>query len=149
MTRTWNKLRKSLVDARLRATRRGRQHWTSAFPYLEAWITSKSASTAASPEPGSEISSFLDSGDDLSGKLVISTAGPLVEDLVVQKSNGVNTNMAGTALPSAVAALPLSPSTVQSIVVPLSVQDTPSVALSSCMAAHCHTLFGYTVCYVC
>ena len=47
---------------------------------------------------------------------------------MVQSSNGVNTNMAGTALPSTVAAgaaLPLTPSTIQSIVVPLSVQDYP------------------------
>ena len=102
------------------------------------------ASTAASSEPGSEISSFVDSGDDLSEKLVVTTTGPLVEDLVVQNSNGVNTNMAGTALPSTVAALPLSgaalpltPSTIQSIVVPLSVQDTPSVAGSSCMPLIC------------
>ena len=66
--------------------------------------------------------------------------GPLIEDLVVQNSIGVITNMAGTALPSTVVALPLSgaakpltPSTIQSIVVPLSVQDTPSVGGSSCM----------------
>ena len=60
-TRTWNKLRKSLVDARLRTIRRGRQHWTSAFPYIEVWVTNKPASTASSSEPGSEISSFVDS----------------------------------------------------------------------------------------
>ena len=60
--------------------------------------------------------------------------------LVVQNSNGVNTNMAGTDLPSRVtalpllrAALPLTTSTVQSIVVPLSVQDTLGVAGSSFM----------------
>ena len=41
----------------------------------------------------------MDSGDDLSEKLVASTTGPLIEGLVVQDSNGVNTNMAGTALP--------------------------------------------------
>ena len=79
----------------------------------------------------------MDSGDDLSEKLVASTTGPLIEDLVVQNSIGVTANMAGTALPSTVtalrAALPLTPSTIQSIVVPLSVQDTPSVAGSSCM----------------
>ena len=100
-------------------------------------ITFKPASAAASSEPGSEISSFMDSGDDLSETLVTSTTGPLIEDLVVQNSNGVTTNMAGTALPSTVtvtalplsgAALPLTPSTIQSIVVPLSIQDTPSVA---------------------
>ena len=56
--------------------------------------------------------------------------------------------MAGTALPSTVAALPLSgaallltPSTIQSIVVPLSVQDTPSVAGSSCMPLICMQQF--------
>ena len=132
-TRTWNKLRKSLVDARVRTTQRGRQHWTSAFPHIEAWITTKPASAAASSEPGSEISSFVDSGDDLSEKLVASTSGPLIEGLVVQDSNGVNTNMVGTVLPSTVTALPLTPSTKQSIAVPLSAQDMPSVAGSSCM----------------
>ena len=100
----------------------------------------KPASAAASSEPGSEISSFVDSEDDLSEKLVTSTSGPLIEDLVVQNSIGVNTNMAGTALPSTVtalplsgAALPLTQGTIQSIVVPLSVQDTPCVAGSSAM----------------
>ena len=136
-TRTWNKLRKSLVDARLRTTQRGRQHWTSAFPSIEAWIMTKPASGAASSEPGSEIFSFMDSGDDLSEKLVASMTGPLIEELVAQNSNEVTANMAGTALPSTVTALrvalPLTPSTIQSIVVPLSVQDTPSVAGSSCM----------------
>ena len=70
----------------------------------------------------------------MSEKTVASTTGPLVGDLVVQSSNGVNANMAGTALPATVTALsvsnmalPLTPSTIQSIVVPLSVQDTPSV----------------------
>ena len=85
------------------------------------WIT-KPASTTVSSEPGSEISSFVDSGDDLSEKLVVSTTGPLVEDLVVQNSNGVNTNMAGTALPSTNAA--------------------------NGNAAHCYASFGYTVYYV-
>ena len=73
-------------------------------------------------------------------KLVASTTGPLIEGLVVQNSNGVNTNMVGTALPSTLtalplsgAALPLTPSTIQSIVVPFSLQDTSSVAGSSCM----------------
>ena len=48
----------------------------------------------------------MDSRDDLSVKLVISTTGPLIKDLVVQNPNGVN-SMAGTALPSTVTALPL------------------------------------------
>ena len=58
---TNNKLRKSLVDARLRTIQRERQHWTSVFPYIEAWVTNKPASTVASSEPGSEISFFVDS----------------------------------------------------------------------------------------
>ena len=59
-TRTLYRLRKSLVDAKLRAVHRGKQHWSSAFPHLEAWLTSRPASTAAS-EPGSEVSSMLGS----------------------------------------------------------------------------------------
>ena len=35
-TQQWGKLRRSLVDARARASQRGRQHWTAAFPRLEA-----------------------------------------------------------------------------------------------------------------
>ena len=77
--------------------------------------------------------------------LVTCTTGPLIEDLVVQYSNWVTTNMAGTALPSTVtalplsgAALPLTPSTIQSIVVPLSVQDTPSICWVVFYAAHLH-----------
>ena len=62
--RTWNKLRKSLGDARLRSIQRGRQHWTSAFPQIEAWITNQPASTAASSELRSKLSSLVDSGDD-------------------------------------------------------------------------------------
>ena len=107
-TRTWNKLRKSLVDARLRTTRRERQHWTSAFPYIRAWIANKPASAATSSEPGSEISSFVDSGDDFSDKLIASTTGPLTDKLIVHESIGVTTNMAGIALPSTVAAIPLT-----------------------------------------
>ena len=120
-----------LVDARLRTTQRGKPHWSSAFPHLEAWLASRPASTAAS-EPGSEVSSMMESGDE-----VISTTGPLAEDLVVQGTNGVNSNMADAlgSLPNTVASTQLwgagtqlTPSTVQSIVVQLSVQDTPSAA---------------------
>ena len=100
----------------------------------------KPASAAASSEPGSEICSFVDSEDDLSEKLVTSTSGPLIEDIVVQNSIGVTTNIADTVLPSTLtalplsgAALPLTQGTIQSIVVPLSVQDTPCVAGSSGM----------------
>ena len=100
----------------------------------------KPVSAAASPEPGSEISSFVDSGDDFSDNLVVSTTGPLAEYLVVHESIGVSTNMAGTALPSTVAAmpfycitgvaLPLTPGTIQSIV---TFEATHSVAGSSSM----------------
>ena len=130
-TRTWHRLRKSLVDTRLRAVQRGKQHWSSAFPHLEAWLTSRPASTAAS-EPGSEVSSMMGSRDE-----IFSTTGPLAEDLVVQGNNGVSYNMADAheSLPNTVAATPLSgaatqltKSTIQPIVVQLSIQDTPSVS---------------------
>ena len=65
--KTWNKLRKALGDARTRAIQWGMPHWTSAFPQIEAWSrpTNRPASVAAS-EPGSEVSSIADSGDDFS-----------------------------------------------------------------------------------
>ena len=55
--------------------------------------------------PGSEVSSMMGSGDE-----IISTTGPLAEDLVVQGNNGVSSNMADAheSLPNAVAATPLS-----------------------------------------
>ena len=53
-TRTCYWLSKFLVDARLRAVQRGKQHWSSDIPHLEAWLTSRPASTATS-EPGSEV----------------------------------------------------------------------------------------------
>ena len=66
--------------------------------------------------------------------------GTLIEDLVVQESNGVNSNMADIVLPIMVAATPLmgaatplTQSTIQPIVVQSSVQDTPSASGSSCM----------------
>ena len=95
-----NKLRKSLGDARFRATQRGRQHWISACPNIEAWIANRPASTAASIKPVSEISSLVDSGDDFSNnKLIISTRVLLVSDFEVLRSIRVTTNMAGMALP--------------------------------------------------
>ena len=81
-TRTWYRLRNSLVDARLKATQSGKQQWTSAFSHLEAWLASRPASTAASSEPGSKVSSIMGSRDDVSDRLVISTTGPLAVDLV-------------------------------------------------------------------
>ena len=56
--RQWGKLRWSLVDARARSCQRVRQHWSAAFPRLEAWIQSKPASASAS-----EISSQAGEGD--------------------------------------------------------------------------------------
>ena len=61
---------------------------TSAFSNLEAWLTFRPASTAASSEPGSGISSMMGSGDDVSDKLVVSTTGPLSEDFVVHSLMG-------------------------------------------------------------
>ena len=46
--RQWGKLRRSLIDARARSCQRGRQHWSAAFPRLEAWMLSKPASVSAS-----------------------------------------------------------------------------------------------------
>ena len=119
------------MDARLRATQRGKQHWSSALPHLEAWLASRPASIAAS-EPGYEVSSMMGSGDE-----VISTTGPLAEDFVVQGINGVSSIMADALgnLPNTVAATSLlgaatqlTPSTIQSIVLQLSIQDTPSAS---------------------
>ena len=76
---------------------------------LEVWLTSRPASTAASSEPGSEISYIMGSGDDVSDKLVICKSGPLAEDLV-QGNNGVSSIIADAheSLSSTVAATPLS-----------------------------------------
>ena len=65
-----------LVDARARASQRGRQHWTAAFPRLEAWIMSRPVSASGSG-PVSEISSLV-SGDDFDYNLLVSTPSPLV-----------------------------------------------------------------------
>ena len=82
---------------------------------------------------------MMESGDDVSD---ISSTGPLAEDLVVQDTNGVSSNMADAlgSLPNTEAATPLSgaatqltPSTIQPTVVQLSVQDTPKASGSSCM----------------
>ena len=89
MSQQWGKLRRSLVDARARASQRGRQHWTAAFPRLEAWILSRPVS-ASSSGPTSEISSQAGE-DDFEDNLLVSTPSPLVQQvLVVQAQNGVN-----------------------------------------------------------
>ena len=72
-----------------------------------------------------------------SGDEIISTTGPLAEDLVVQGNNGVSSNMADAheSLPNLVAATPLSAAT-QPILVQLSVQDTPSVSGPPLISIH-------------
>ena len=140
-SKQWSKLRRSLVDARARASQRGRQHcMDSAFPQLEAWIMSRPALSASSSVPASEISSQV-SGDDFSEMLMVSTSSPLAQqDLVVQTQNGVNmasctATMApstATTAPSTAPAMLLTagPSTIEPIVpivAPLGAQGTPSV----------------------
>ena len=83
--RQWGKLRRSLIDARARSCQRGRQHWSAAFPRLEAWIQSKPASTSAS-----EISSQAGEGDFEEDTLVGTPEQQVVQVLVVQAQNGAN-----------------------------------------------------------
>ena len=134
--RQWGKLRRSLVDARARSCQRGRQHWSAAFPRLEAWILSKPVSTSAS-----EISSQAGEGD-FEENVLASTPNQQVEQvLVVQAPNGVNMasgtfttapSTAITAPSTAPSAAPLQvagPSTMEPTV-PIGEQlgqDTPSV----------------------
>ena len=145
MSEQWSKLRRSLVDSRTRASQRGRQHWTSAFSQLEAWIISKPAPSATSSRPASEISSVV-SGDDFSDRLLVSTSSPLAQqDLVVQVQNGVNmasgtattapntATKAHTTATTAPTALPLmagpsTPSTIEPIA-PIAVLLTRPVLL--------------------
>ena len=134
---TWGKPRRFLVDARVRASQRGRQHWTAAFPRLEAWILSRPVS-ASSSGPASEISSLVGE-DDFDNNLLVSTPTPLVQQVLeVQTQNGVNmASGTATTAPStattapSTAPLPLTagPSTIEPIapIVQLGAQDTPSV----------------------
>ena len=102
----WGKLRRSLVDARARASQRGRQHWTAAFPRLEAWILSRPV-LASSSGPASEISSQA-GGDDFDDNLLVSTPSPLVQQvLVVQAQNGVNMASGTATTAPSTAPLPL------------------------------------------
>ena len=132
------KAQEALIDARARASHRGRQHWTAAFPRLEAWILSRPVS-ASSSGPASEISSLVGE-DDFEDNLLVSTPSPLVQQvLVVQTLNGVNmapgtaTTAPSTATTApSTAPLPLTagPSTMEPIVpivAQLGAQDTPSV----------------------
>ena len=127
--RQWGKLRRSLIDARARFCQRGRQHWSAAFPRLEAWIQSKPASTSAS-----EISSQAGEGDFEEDTLVGTPEQQVMQVLVVQAQNGANM-ASGTAVtapststtaPSTAPLQVAGPSTMEPIVEQLG-QDTPSV----------------------
>ena len=106
--RQWGKLRRSLVDARARSCQQGKQHWSAAFPRLEAWILSKPVSTSAS-----EISSQAGEGD-FEENILVSTPNQQDEQvLVVQAQNGVNmaSGTSITAPSTATTALSTAPST--------------------------------------
>ena len=110
-----------------------RQHWSAAFPRLEAWIQSKPASTSAS-----EISSQAGEGDFEEDTLVGTPEQQVVQVLVVQAQNGANMasgtattapSTSTTAPSTAPSTAPLQvagPSTMEPIVEQLG-QDTPSV----------------------
>ena len=88
-SKQWSKLRRSLVDARARASQRGRLHWTAAFPQLVAWILARPES-ASSSTPASEVASLV-SEDDFEDNMLVSTPSqPIQQVLVVQTQNGVN-----------------------------------------------------------
>ena len=106
--RQWGKLRRSLIDARARSTQRGRQHWSTAFPRLEAWILSKPVSTSAS-----EISSQAGE-EDFKDNVLASTPKQQVEQVLVgQAQNRVNmaSGMSTTAPSTAITAQSTAPST--------------------------------------
>ena len=129
----WARLRRSLIDARARAGQRGKQHWLTAFPRVEAWILAKPVSTSAS-----EISSQAGEGDFDDEILVDTPKQHEVQVLVVHTQNGANmatsstSTAAGTTITAqstaaSTAALQLAgPSTKEPIVEQLG-QDTPSV----------------------
>ena len=87
---------------------RGRQHWSTAFPRLEAWILSKPVSTSAS-----EISS--QAGEEVfEDNVLANTPKQQVEQvLVVQAQNGVNmaSGTSITAPSTAITAQSTAPST--------------------------------------
>ena len=123
----WSKLRRSLVDSRTRASQRRRQHWTSAFSQIEAWIISKPAPSATSSRPASEISSVV-SGDDFSDRLLVSTSSPLAQqDLVVQVQNGVNmASGTATMAPSTATTAPSTATTAPMALPLMAGPSTPS-----------------------
>ena len=127
LTKTWYKLRRALSDARTSAIYRGKPHWTSAFSQIEAWITRRTASIAAS-EPGSEFSSIADSeGDFFTVKQVFGTEGSVVGDF---ESLGVNPKMAdstSTAMPSMSAAMPAQDAAMPQIKGTIETMETSKV----------------------
>ena len=142
-SKQWSELRRSLVDARARASQRGRLHWTAAFPQLVSWILARPES-ASSSAPASEVASLV-SEDDFEDYVLVSTPSqPVQQVLVVQTQNGVNMasgtsttapSTATTAPSTAPVTSPLTsltprPSTMEPIVpivAQVVAQDTPSV----------------------
>ena len=134
----WARLRRYLIDARARAEQRGKQHWTTACPHVEAWILAKPVSTSAS-----EISSQAGEGDFDNAILVDTPKQHEVQVLVVQTQNGANmatsstTTAAGTTITaqstaaSTAAFQVAGPSTKEPIVEQFG-QDTPSVIQGAC-----------------
>ena len=113
-SKQWGKLRRSVVDARARASQRGRQHWSAAFPRLEVWILSRPVSALAQ------------------GLYQKSLPWSVQQVLVVQTQNGVNMASGTVTTAPSTAPLPLTagPSTIEPIVpivAPLGAQDRPSV----------------------
>ena len=129
----WARLRRSLIDARARAGQRGKQHWTAAFPRVEAWILAKPVSTSVS-----EISSQAGEAD-FDNEILVDT--PKQHEVQVFGSAGSNgANMATSSTPTAAGTTIMAqstaastaafqvagPSTQEPIVEQLG-QDTPSV----------------------
>ena len=123
-SKQWGKLRRSLVDARARASQRGRQHWTS----LPSTRSVDFVQTSFSSGPASENSSLVGE-DDSDDNLLVSRPSPLVQHvLVVQTQNGVNmASCTATTAPLPLTAGPSTMETIVPIVAKLGAQDTPSV----------------------
>ena len=134
----WGKLRRSLVDARARASQRRETALDCSLPSIRSVDLSRPVS-ASSSGPASKISS-LAGGDDSGNNLLVSTPSPLVQQvLVVHTQNGVNMALGtATMAPSTATTAPCSaplpltagPSTIEPIFpigAQLGAQDTPSV----------------------
>ena len=113
-----------LTTIMLHAGQRGKQHWITAFPQVEAWILAKPVS--------SEISSQAGEGDFDDDILVDTPKQHKGQVLVVQAQNGANmatssTTITAQSTAASTAALQVAgPSTEEPIVEQLG-QDTPSV----------------------